>query len=272
MILRNMSLAEVEMVLDWAAAEGWNPGLDDAEAFHAADPGGFFLAEVGGVPAAAVSVVNHDDRNAFLGLYICRPGFRGQGIGFALWQHALRHAGDRAIGLDGVEAQQANYMRSGFVRHGATLRFGGQLRPGDTTGIVEVQPGDIDPLITLDAKAGGLRRAAFLRRWLAPSATRRTVRMQDGTGFATVRQCREGLKIGPIVAESSAEALRLASAAADIFPGSPVLIDICDSNIGLRDLLRERGFAPVFATARMYRGTAPKGTAHMQAIASMELG
>ena len=30
---RTATLAELETVLDWAAAEGWNPGIDDAVAF-----------------------------------------------------------------------------------------------------------------------------------------------------------------------------------------------------------------------------------------------
>src|SRR5690606_17979527 len=95
MNVRRMSGADLAAVLGWAADEGWNPGLADAGPFVAADPRGFFLAEVGGQPAAAISVVNHDDGFAFLGLYICRPAFRGQGVGHALWREALAHAGDR---------------------------------------------------------------------------------------------------------------------------------------------------------------------------------
>ena len=50
--IRNMSRDELGLALDWAAEEGWNPGFDDAEPFHAADPGGFFLGELGGEPVA----------------------------------------------------------------------------------------------------------------------------------------------------------------------------------------------------------------------------
>src|SRR5262245_49128429 len=39
--IRTMSRAELGLALDWAAAEGWNPGLDDATPFHVADPAGF---------------------------------------------------------------------------------------------------------------------------------------------------------------------------------------------------------------------------------------
>ena len=35
--IRPMRRADLDIAIDWAAAEGWNPGLDDAEAFLAAD-------------------------------------------------------------------------------------------------------------------------------------------------------------------------------------------------------------------------------------------
>ncbi|HLA33082.1 MAG TPA: GNAT family N-acetyltransferase, partial [Pseudomonas sp.] len=31
-----MTRAEVDLAIDWAAAEGWNPGLHDADCFYAA--------------------------------------------------------------------------------------------------------------------------------------------------------------------------------------------------------------------------------------------
>ena len=68
---------EIALMLDWAAAEGWNPGLEDAAAFVAADPEGFFVAEVAGEVVAAISVVHHGADHAFLGLYLCRPDHRG---------------------------------------------------------------------------------------------------------------------------------------------------------------------------------------------------
>ena len=89
-----MTLADLETALDWAAAEGWNPGLDDAEAFLAADPGGFLMGRVDGEPVASISAVRHSAGFGFLGLYICRPEHRGRGLGWQMWQAAmarLRH-------------------------------------------------------------------------------------------------------------------------------------------------------------------------------------
>ena len=77
--VRPMRPDETAIAADWAAAEGWNPGLSDALCFASVDPQGFWIAELDGVPAATISAVNYDDRFAFLGFYIVRPGLRGRG-------------------------------------------------------------------------------------------------------------------------------------------------------------------------------------------------
>ena len=60
-----MTLDEVELAVDWAAREGWNPGLDDARIFHATDPEGFFVGVLDGEPIASISVVAYDNSSRF---------------------------------------------------------------------------------------------------------------------------------------------------------------------------------------------------------------
>ena len=59
LIIRRMTKDELVLALDWAADEGWNPGLFDAESFHAADPDGFLLGELDGEPIGSVSAVRY---------------------------------------------------------------------------------------------------------------------------------------------------------------------------------------------------------------------
>ena len=68
-----MSRAELELAIDWAAVEGWNPGLADATPFHVADPAGFLIGLVDGTPAAVISVVRYGQDFGFLGFYIAAP-------------------------------------------------------------------------------------------------------------------------------------------------------------------------------------------------------
>lgn len=275
MILRPMMPDDLARALDWAAAEGWNPGWDDAGAFRPADPDGFFVAEIGGAPVAAIAVVNHDDRTAFLGLYLCHPDWRGRGVGRALWRHALAHAGARTIGLDGVEAQQANYAREGFVRQGATLRWQGGLAASGGE-CRAATPRDAPALQALDRAANGYARDAFLGAWIRDAPGRRTVQ-RDGpagpVGFATARLCRAGTKIGPIIAPDAELALALAQDALAAVGGpGPVFIDVPEANAALAARLGALGFVPTFATARMWRGTAPAAGPGLQAVATLELG
>lgn len=267
-MIRTANLSDLRVMADWAAAEGWNPGQDDAEAFLAADPGGFFVSEVDGQLAACISVVNHAADYAFLGFYICAPEFRGQGIGYALWQHALAHAGDRTVGLDGVAAQEANYARSGFVRAGSTRRLVGRLDgPADGQAY---QPNDLDHVLSLDKGATGIDRRAFLTAWVTGTDTRRTV--VTDSGFATARLCRDGCKIGPVIAPDADSAVRLARGAARALGHEDIIIDVPDSQTAFDAALRARNFVETFATARMYRGPAPHGNGTEYAIATMELG
>ena len=42
--IRTMRPDEIPLAVDWAAAEGWNPGLSDASCFASVDPEGFLVA------------------------------------------------------------------------------------------------------------------------------------------------------------------------------------------------------------------------------------
>lgn len=270
-------LDEVETVLTWAAQEGWNPGLQDAQAFLAADQYGFFIARVDGEMVAAISVVNHNDTMAFLGLYLCKPEFRGKGVGFALWRHALRHAGRRCVGLDGVAEQEPNYAKSGFVRTGATRRLQGRAPKVATDAVRPFDAArDFSAIAAIDQQAVGYSRPQFLSAWMSEEyATRKTVVCtQNGeiTGFATIRLCQQGAKVGPVTAPDPMTAVTLLSAAAASLDVINITLDLPSSAIEFRKMLEGRGFVKTFGTARMYSGAPPQPSVLSMAIATMELG
>src|SRR5436305_8061269 len=200
--IRTMRPDEISLAVDWAAAEGWNPGLADAACFASVDPEGFFIAELDGAPVATVSCVNYDARFSFLGFYIVREDLRGRGYGLRIWNAAIAHAGTRVIGLDGVTAQQDNYRKSGFQLAYANVRYGGTVAAPAARRPEIIALSDV-PFAAVeadDATVFPARRPALLRTWIGAAGHAGCELMRDGgpAGWGVIRHCRRGFKIGPL--------------------------------------------------------------------------
>ncbi|CAM5279647.1 GNAT family N-acetyltransferase OS=Streptomyces alboniger OX=132473 GN=CP975_31665 PE=4 SV=1 [Streptomyces alboniger] len=252
------TLDDWRVVTEWAADEGWNPGLGDAPSFFAQDPEGFFVGRVDGAPVSAVSVVNYGDDYAFLGFYLVRPDLRGHGHGLATWQAGLAHATGRTVGLDGVPAQQDNYCRSGFAHAHGTLRYVGVLPaagPPDRH-VRPVGAADLRALTAYDGACVPADRPRFLTSWLTAPGHRALARVVDGglTGYGVIRPGRDAPRVGPLFADTRADAEALLDALAAGAGGAPVAIDVPETNTEAVALAEARGMKPTFDTARMYTG------------------
>ena len=272
--IRPMLPAEVPLAVDWAAAEGWNPGLDDAGPFAAADVDGFLVGTIDGEPVATISLVGPEPAFGFLGFYIVAPAFRGRGHGLAIWNAALARRPFTTIGLDGVVDQQPSYRKSGFVLAHRNVRYGGRVDPAALLtaegaaalpapggGVIVAVDAALAPaVIAYDRPFYPADRTAFLSAWLAPTSTRRGLALvRDGAvaGYGVARRCRTGAKIGPLFADDQAGAEALFRALAGMFPEGEIFLDPPEPHAAATALARRFGLSPVFETARMYRGPAP---------------
>ena len=113
--VREMTRTEVDLAIDFANKEGWNPGIHDAETFYLTDPHGFFVGLWDGVPVSSISAVAYGDSFGFLGFYLVQPQFRGRGLGTEIWKRGLQHLAGRNVGLDAVLAQQKLYETPGIL-------------------------------------------------------------------------------------------------------------------------------------------------------------
>ena len=274
--IRTMRPDEIALAADWAAAEGWNPGLADAACFATVDPQGWFIGELDGAPAATVSCLNYDKTFAFLGFYIVRADLRGRGLGLRIWNAAIAHAGRRVIGLDGVVAQQENYRKSGFQFACANIRYGGTVAaPPAPRGIIALRDVPFAMLEASDAAVFPAPRPAFLRAWIGTSGHIGCALMRDGrlAGWGVIRPCRKGRKIGPLVADDRAAAEAVLSALLAQAGGGEILLDVPGVNRDGVALAESLGLAPVFETARMYTGAIPQlALQRVFGVTTFELG
>lgn len=285
--IRRMERPELDEALKQAAAEGWNPGLSDADAFWRADQDGFFVGEltVNGTArtAASISAVRyagdgHGPDFGFIGLYIVQKELRGQGYGLRLWNEAQATLDDvPSIGLDSVLAQLDTYVKDGFALARRSVRYEGPL------GGSGEMPADLHPLaqtpfaevLAYDRQCFPARREAFLQAWLSLPGHVVLGLTRSGrlAGFGVVRPCGVGSKIGPLFADDDAAAHSLfhglcASAAKGL-----VFYDVPMSHAGAVRLAESHNMRPMFETGRMYRGPAPEYDLGREfGVTSFELG
>jgi hypothetical protein len=276
--IRPMSRDELDLGIGWAAAEGWNPGLHDADSFYAADPGGFLIGHVHGEPVGMISAVKYGGGFGFIGFYIVRPDFRGRGHGLALWQAGMKALSGRRVGLDGVVAQQANYRRSGFVLAYNNVRYEGMpaRSVGHDPALVALAQLPIDQVLRYDSPFFPDERAAFLRSWIAQrdSIALGFLRAARLVGFGVIRPCRAGFKVGPLFADDAGTADRLLRGLVAHTPDdSSVQLDIPAVSPAAVELVAAHRMQPVFETARMYTGAAPElALDRLYGVTTFELG
>lgn len=273
--IRKMAQSELALCLDWAAAEGWNPGLYDAESFYAADREGFFLGELAGEPIGCISAVAYDQQYGFLGLYIVKPQFRGKGFGLQLWNAAMAHMGGRNVGLDGVVAQQRNYLKSGFKPAFRNIRHQGMGGGEQPAGLVDLTAISFDELCRYDSTIFPAGRQNFLRRWIRQPGAAALGMLESGrlSGYGVLRACRRGFKIGPLFANEAPAAGSIFQGLASRVPHEPIFLDTPEANHSAIALTKRFGMQPVFETARMYTSGSPGGQiGQCYGVTTLELG
>ena len=169
----------------------------------------------------------------------------------------MARAGSRAIGLDGVVAQQENYCKSGFVFAYNNIRYGGWVAPRVEATPTTVSLTDVpfDLIARDDATVFPAPRPTFLNTWIAAPGHigRALIRDRRLVGWGVIRPCRTGRKIGPLIADDR-DAAEAVFAALVRPAGGQVFLDVPQPNGAALALATAHGFAAVFETARMYSG------------------
>ncbi len=274
---------ELDLAVDWAAGEGWNPGLADAAAFWATDPDGFVCAERDGDVIATGSVVSYDGDFGFMGFFIVRPDLRGHGIGREFWfwrrdRLVARLRPGAAVGMDGVFAMQPFYRSGGFEFAHRTLRMTGpapRRSAGSRVRVVDAGELPFEEVVAFDQAHFGFDRRRFLRAWIAPAGGRAVAATDGGrtVGLGVIRPCREAFKIGPLFAADERVAEAIFLTLASVAEGSEVTLDVPEVNAEAMDLAERSGLVERFGCARMYLGAAPPIPWHrVYGVTTFELG
>lgn len=284
--IRPMIRNEVDQLVAWAAAEGWNPGNHDAELFWQTDPEAFIAADLHGEMIGGGAITAYGCEFGFMGFFIVRPEFRGRGLGNRIW-HARRERllgrlqPGATIGMDGVFAMQPYYARGGFVFSHRNLRFRAEIPTHPET--VKPENGQILPLsrvpleqvLAYDRGCFPATRRSFLSGWIAQPDALSLGCLDDDQllGYGVVRRCGEGCKVGPLFANDGQTATALYTQLSEFAAGDALFLDAPENNPAAMALVKQYTMKEVFGCARMYLGPPPK-IAHQRVfgISTFELG
>jgi GNAT superfamily N-acetyltransferase len=278
---RPLRRTELDIVLDWAAAEGWNPGLHDADAFWAADPEGFIGMEIDDQLVGSASIVSYGAKLGFVGLFIVCPEWRRRGLGTEFWNFFIKRLVERLeagapASLDGVFDMQAYYARSGFTFSHRNLRMEGVGKASEiSTVLVELSTLPFRDVLQYDQAHFGMERAEFLKHWInPPGGYGLTIPLEGGiAGYGVIRPCRKGFKIGPLFANDLDTAELLFAGLADHAAGSPIFLDVPENNPKALELAAKHGLKECFGCARMSTGLLPAIPWHnVYGVTTFELG
>lgn len=256
-----MKKTDLDLAISWAAAEGWNPGLHDRDAFYNIDPQGFFMGFLDGKPISCISAVSYGKDFGFIGFYIVHSKHRNKGYGIKIWNRAIDYLKTQNIGLDGVLAQQENYKKSGFKLAYRNIRYQGRARKYEDVNdnIIKIKLVPFTKLAKYDSQLFPVSRTKFIKDWISESEslTLGFLKNDKLVGYGMIRKCVTGYKIGPLFADDKIIAEDLFKKLNNFAVGSPIFIDIPEVNKEALKLVNKYKMKAMFETARMYTKKMP---------------
>lgn len=277
MKINTANAVEIKTMAEWAAQEGWNPGKNDATVYPLADPNGFFVGYIENEMVACISAVKYQNFG-FVGFYMVKPEFRGQGYGWQIWQHGMQYLNGCKVALDGVVEQQHNYRKSGFKLAHNNMRYQWHNQHDVPHQIhsKDAKNYSIQSIQSFLKDFFPSSRSEFNQAWQNQNnaQARLIVENDKVVAYGVVRACGEGYKIGPLFANTPQNAeIILNDLTSTVEEMSLIYLDITDRNKAVLPLLDARNAEKVFETARMYTGEEPDiNIGHTYGITSFEIG
>jgi GNAT superfamily N-acetyltransferase len=197
--------------------------------------------------AGVTALTCHGPELATIGTMLVAARYGRRGLGRDLMTHALAEAGTATVFLHATPSGRPLYEKLGFVPAGTSHTYLGGFVPAGRGGgpgqSRPAGPGDLSAIRRLDAQANGTDRAHLVRRLPGFTEQLRVVE-RDGviTGYGGAYRCLRYVCIGPVIAESTADAKTLITDLAGAVAG-PVRVDLDDRHPQLLDWAPACGLA-----------------------------
>ena len=251
--------ADVKALHALSLSVGWSHRAEDWAFMREVGRGLVAMDESGRVHGSAMWFPFGDAFDT-VGMVIVTPLLQNHGGGQRLMRHLLDQVKGRALGLHATTQSHQLFRALGFIDEAPVyLRkgFAGPLPdPPAAGGAVPraVESSDLAEIRRLDRLATGHDRSALIEALMARSHGMALVGGDGLEGIALMRPFGRGWVIGPVIAKSEEDALRLIHPLIAAHEGSFVRIDIGAAVGPLADFLERCGLDVSEIVTRMSRG------------------
>jgi GNAT superfamily N-acetyltransferase len=256
--LRAMTFEDVPDAMRLKDTAGWNQTSADWARFLSASPEGCFVAEYGGDVIGTSATIVYEGKLAWIGMVIVDRPYRGQGIGTALLESAIRYLDSQSVPtmkLDATPLGKPLYEKFGFISEYDIERW--MLNRIMKEKAAENEPISIEGILRMDLEVFGANRSALLRSLSQEAPHLTLIDQQAGkiTGYSFGRRGSRADHMGPWVARDEDAAERLLNSFLFRSPRELIFVDCLRLNPWAVPLVKARGFELSRPLTRMFRGT-----------------
>lgn len=234
--------------------------------------------EIGRVLGAGMRIAYTGDRG-MIGMMMTHPKLQSGGLGALILQALIEASSGDVLRLNSTRQAWQLYRDAGFVDRATVVQYQGHVdAPPQANAEDPPRPAteaDIAGVETLDRRAFGADRRAVLKKLRDISDVIVLPGSGGIKGFAFCRMFGRGRLIGPLVAGTEADAIRLCAEFVQRYPGSFLRLDADMRHEALGDYLAGIGlkrYDKVFAMCRG-EGFGPEDAPDLTyALASQAMG
>ena len=253
MRIGDIEAVELDRLHALSLSVGWPHRAEDWQFLRGQGQGFVALDDIGRVLGSAMWFAHGADF-ATVGMVITSPRLQTLGAGQWLMKRVFDKVAGRDLRLNATRAARRLYLSLDFQPEKTVYQCQGiarvqtKDRPANIRGDVRaLDARDLPAAIALDAAGFGVRRAALLEKLFTNSAGYGLFRGDRLIAFALCRPFGRGHVVGPVVAESDAEAVAVVQPHVADHSGSFLRIDTHMENGEFAAFLSHNGM-PVFDT------------------------
>jgi ribosomal protein S18 acetylase RimI-like enzyme len=263
--IRPMQLSDLSQAMTLASFEGWNQTVKDWRLLLDNPINACLVAEYNKKVIGTATAINYSNLAGWIGMVLVDKEFRSKGIGRMLVTNIIdKLHGFKSVKLDATPAGQPLYQKLGFIEERVLYRMicpsikSFTKRKNDLTP-EPIKPEDFEDIIEFDRHVFGLERKYLIKTILQnyPHKGLLLKRNSKITGFILGRDGIRYNYLGPVFAQSTADAITLISMALESLSKKDIALDVHNDKTEMISWLESIGFNRQRQFARMYLNKNP---------------